>query len=67
MTHTYRFGNADHTLVIRDDGATLMWPKNEDGVRVNVGNIPGGRLAEDFRLDDFSRKIAPYKESTEKP
>jgi hypothetical protein len=42
--------------VQRDDGRILVWPEG-----TNVANINGGRIAEEYRLDDGPRKTAPYK------
>jgi hypothetical protein len=56
MPHSYKFGNAEHTIVVRDDGRILRWPAG-----TNVGNIDGGRIAEQYRLDDGPRRTQPYQ------
>jgi hypothetical protein len=57
MPHTYKFMDAEHTIVGRDDGRSFAWPKHID----NVANL-NGRIAEDYRREG-SPKISPYTES----
>jgi hypothetical protein len=54
MPHSYKWADAEHTIVSRDDGKTFAWPKG-----TNVGNI-NGRVAEEYRLEG-SPKPASYK------
>jgi hypothetical protein len=56
MPHTYKFMDAEHTIVGRDDGKSFAWPPG-----TNVANI-NGRVAEEYRLEG-SPKISPYTES----
>jgi hypothetical protein len=56
MPHSYKFANAEHTVVVRDDGVTLRWPAG-----MSVANIDGGRIAEEYRLDDGPRRTQPYQ------
>jgi hypothetical protein len=65
----WRFGNADHTLVVRDDGVAFSWPldNSENSVlgHVNPANIPGtSRVVEQWRLDGGPAATAPYKPPT---
>jgi hypothetical protein len=57
MPRTYKFMDAEHTIVGRDDGRSFAWPKHID----NVANL-NGRIAEEYRLEG-SPKISPYTES----
>jgi hypothetical protein len=54
MPHSYKWADAEHTVVQRDDGRSFVWPKG-----ANVANI-NGRVAEDYRREG-SPKPAPYK------
>jgi hypothetical protein len=54
MPHNYKWADAEHTIVQRDDGRSFVWPKG-----ANVANI-NGRVAEDYRREG-SPKPAPYK------
>jgi hypothetical protein len=54
MPHSYKWADAEHTVVQRDDGRSFVWPKG-----TNVANI-NGRIAEDYRREG-SPKPAPYK------
>jgi hypothetical protein len=56
MPHTYKFMDAEHTIVGRGDGKSFAWPPG-----TNVANI-NGRIAEEYRLEG-SPKISPYTES----
>jgi hypothetical protein len=55
MPHSYKFADAEHTVVARDDGKSFAWPKHIE----NVANI-NGRIAEDYRREG-SPKITPYE------
>jgi hypothetical protein len=58
MPHTYRFADAAHSIVERDDGASFTWPKHENIANVGNAGAPGGRLArivEQFRLAHLAR------------
>ena len=54
MPHSYKWADAEHTVVQRDDGRSFVWPKG-----ANVANI-NGRIAEEYRVEG-SPKPAPYK------
>jgi hypothetical protein len=54
MPHSYKFADAEHTVVARDDGKSFAWPKHIE----NVANL-NGRIAEDYRREG-SPKITPY-------
>jgi hypothetical protein len=53
MPHNYKWADAEHTVVQRDDGRSFVWPKG-----TNVANI-NGRIAEEYRVEG-SPKILPY-------
>jgi hypothetical protein len=57
MSHTYKWADAEHTIVGRDDGKSFAWPRHIE----NVANI-NGRIAEEYRVEG-SPKISPYTES----
>jgi hypothetical protein len=59
MPHTYKWADAEHTIVGRDDGKSFAWPRHIE----NVANI-NGRIAEEYRVEG-SPKISPY--NTSKP
>jgi hypothetical protein len=54
MPHSYKFADAEHTVVARADGKSFAWPKHIE----NVANL-NGRIAEEYRREG-SPKISPY-------
>ena len=55
MSHTYRYGNKEHTQIVRDDGGMVEVERHRSLV-----DMPG-HFAEQFRLD--GGEVAPFKKS----
>jgi hypothetical protein len=60
QTHRkYRFGNAEETVVVRDDGASFSWPRDPSQSHTNprlhgrmiASNIPHSRVVEQWHHD----------------
>jgi hypothetical protein len=55
----YRFGNAEETVVVRDDGASFSWPRDPTHShqnprlhgRMSAANIPYSRVVEQWHED----------------
>jgi hypothetical protein len=54
MPHTYRYGNAEGTLVVRDDGAWVEIETNRDLQDC------AGHFVEQWRLDGGRAVVAPF-------